>query len=174
MNRRDSLKYLFAASGSLVALPSWAEGWTSKGLTHLSSFTSAEQEVLASVVDTIIPASPSSSSGASEAGNRIGALSVGVDKFIQKLIDNCYEPDVRKKVKEQLAALNGFPQLGQKEREARLLSLEASSVDAEKDFFRLMKSETIRGFNTSKEVMLNHLKYKIAPDHYYGCVDVKA
>ena len=174
MNRRDSLKYLFAASGSLVALPSWAEGWTSKSITHLSSFTPAEQEVLASIADTIIPAAPPRSSGRSEAGNSIGALSVGVDKFLQKLIDNCYEPDVQKMIKEQLAALSGFPQLSQKEREAALLRLEASSVDAEKGFFKLMKSETIRGFNTSKEVMLNHLKYKIAPDHYYGCVDVKA
>jgi hypothetical protein len=55
-----------------------------------------------------------------------------------------------------------------------LLSLNASSDKNEKDFFNIMKMETIRGFNTSKEVMLQHNKYKIAPGHYYGCVDVKA
>ena len=37
-----------------------------------------------------------------------------------------------------------------------------------------MKSETIRGFNTSREVMLQYLNYKIVPGHYYGCVDVNA
>ena len=164
MNRRDSLKYLFAASGSLVALPSWAEGWTSKSVSQLSSFSATEQEVLASVVDTIIPA-----------GNSIGALSVGVDKFLLKLIENCYEADVQNNVKEQLRELgSAFVQKSQKEREAQLLLLDSSSSESQKNFFKLIKSETIRGFNTSREVMLQHLKYKIAPDHYYGCVDVKA
>lgn len=165
MNRRQSLKSLFLATGSLVALPSWADGWTAHNIDHLSSFNTTEQEILSSVADTLIPA-----------GNSIGALSVGVDKFLQKLIDNCYEADVQANVKKQLAALEAtavsnfkktFSQCSQQDREKLLL-------DSDKDFFNLMKSETIRGFNTSKEVMLQHLKYKIAPGHYYGCVDVKA
>ncbi len=155
MNRRDSLKSLFLATGSLVALPAWAESWD---LSHLSSFTATEQEILSSVADTIIPF-----------GNGFGALSVGVDKYLQKLIDNCYEKDVQDNVKKQLGILNEkkFSQLDQTDREKLLL-------ESDKDFFNLMKSETIRGFNTSKEVMLQHLKYKIAPGHYYGCVDAKA
>lgn len=158
MNRRDSLKSLFLATGSLVALPAWAENWDTTTIAHLSSFSSAEQEILASVADTIIPF-----------GNGYGAISVGVDKFLLKLIDNCYEKDVRDNVKKHLAILNGknFNKLDQKEREKLLL-------ESDKDFFNLLKSETIRGFNTSREVMLQHLKYKIAPGHYYGCVDVKA
>lgn len=165
MNRRQSLKSLFLATGGLVTLPAWADGWNASGIDHLSSFNTTEQEILTSVADTIIPP-----------GNSIGALSVGVDKFLQKLIDNCYATDVQENVKEQLAALNtnalstyqrSFNQCSQQEREKLLL-------DSDKDFFNLMKSETIRGFNTSKEVMLQHLKYKIAPGHYYGCVDVKA
>ena len=172
MNRRDSLKSLLLATGTLVALPSWAEGWTTQTIGHLSSFNTTEQEILGSVTDTIIPQ-----------GNNLGALSVGVDKFLQKLIDNCYELSVQENVKKQLAALNTnaqsqhnkpFSQCNQKERETLLLIFNASSDKNEKDFFTLMKSETIRGFNTSKEVMLQHLKYKIAPGHYYGCVDVKA
>ena len=162
MKRRESLKYIAAA----VALPAWIDGWSKNTLAHVSSFTTIEQETLASVVDTIIPA-----------GNSLGALSVGVDKFLQKLIDDCFEADVQNNVKKQLAALNTgkhFSQLTQKERETLLLQLDSSSDTAQKDFFKLMKSETIRGFNTSKEVMLQHFKYKIAPGHYYGCVDVKA
>lgn len=183
MNRRDSIKSLLLASGTLVALPSWAEAWTTATISHVSSFSPQEQEILASVVDTIIPASPPRSLARSEAGNSIGALSVGVDKFLLKLLDNCYETSVQDNVKKQLTALNAsaqsthqkaFNQCSQKEREALLLRFDASTETTEKDFFKLMKSETIRGFNTSKEVMLQHLKYKIAPDHYYGCVDVKA
>jgi hypothetical protein len=37
-----------------------------------------------------------------------------------------------------------------------------------------MKSETIRGFNTSQEVMQDYLHYQVAPGHYYGCIDIKA
>lgn len=157
MNRRQSIKSLFLATGSLVALPSWADGWSAKNINHLSSFNTTEQEILASVADTIIPQ-----------GNSIGALSVGVDKYLQKLIDNCYEKDVQDNVKKQLAVLNEkkFSQQNQQDREKMLL-------DSDKDFFNLMKSEIIRGFSTSKEVMIQHLKYKIAPGHYYGCVDVK-
>ena len=58
-------------------------------------FQSAEQKLLASITDTIIPA-----------GNSIGALSVGVDKYLQKLIDDCYEKEVQDNVKTQLKALD--------------------------------------------------------------------
>ncbi|HZY80566.1 MAG TPA: gluconate 2-dehydrogenase subunit 3 family protein [Cyclobacteriaceae bacterium] len=158
MNRRESIKYILIASGSAVAFPGWGEP--------------AEQDILASVADTIIPGK-----------NGMGALAVGVDRFLQRLFDNCYEIDAQENIKKQLAALNAnaqsahqksFSQCNQQQREALLLRFSDSSDKAEKDFFTTMKSETIRGFNTSKEVMLQHLKYKIAPGHYYGCVDVKA
>ena len=55
-----------------------------------------------------------------------------------------------------------------------LLKLSASENKPEKDFFALIKSETINGFNTSKEVMTKYFNYKVAPGHYYGCIDVKA
>ena len=173
MNRRDTIKKLMAASGALVTLPSWAESWTRPEVNSFrSSFLQEQQTILASVTDTIIPQ-----------GNDIGALSVGVDKFLQKLFDKCYEPAVGENVKKQLAALEtnaqaalskNFIACDQKQREALLLSFAASEDKSQKDFFDLVKSETIRGFNTSKEVMTKYLNYKIAPGHYYGCVDAKA
>jgi hypothetical protein len=173
MNRRDSLKMLAIASGGLISLPAWARGWTPGNLGVITSqFTLAEENTLAAVADTIIPA-----------GNSIGALSVGVDKFLQKLISDCYDKEVQENVKAQLAALEksaqsaygtSFGASDQAQRESMLIKLSNSGIKEEKDFFNLMKSETIRGFSTSKEVMVNYLKYKPAPGHYYGCVDVKA
>lgn len=173
MNRRTSLKNLVIASGSLIALPSWAENWTVNGLAMLrSSFSTASQEILSAVADTIIPA-----------GNSIGALSVGVDKFLEKLITNCYEKEIQDNVARQLAALDdrakstygaSFKQCDQAQREALLTKLSVSENKDETDFFELMKSQTIRGFNTSREVMLQYLNYKILPGHFYGCVDVNA
>lgn len=173
MNRRDTLKKLILTSGGLITLPVWANGWSIDDLTaHHSSYSILEQELLASVVDTIIPA-----------GGSIGALSVGVDKYLQKLIDKCYEKEVQENVKVQLTGLNAsaqsaygksFISCDQLQRQELLIKLSTSDKKEEKDFFGLMKSETIRGFNTSKEVMADHLNYKIFPGHYYGCVDVKA
>ena len=173
MNRRDTIKRLMAASGALVALPAWADGWSASDvISHQGAFTLDAQETLAAVADTIIPA-----------GNSIGALSVGVDKFLQKLIDNCYEKDIQDNVKTQLNALDtasqslhgkAFKDCNQLQREQILLSRAASGNKAEEDFFSLIKSETIRGFNTSREVMVDYLHFKQVPGHYYGCVDVNA
>lgn len=173
MNRRKVLKQLTIAAGGLITLPQWmASCGISDSNVHASSFSSTEQRLLASVCDTIIPA-----------GNAIGALSVGVDKYLQKLIDDCYEKDVQDNVKFRLkdlekSAKNKFERslfdCSQPQRLELLLALSSSNVKAETDFFTLIKSETIKGFNTSKNVMQEYLNYKVAPGHYYGCVDVKA
>ena len=114
--------------------------------THLSGFNVTEQKILASVADTIIPA-----------GTSIGALSVGVDKFLQKLIDDCYEKPIQDNIKKQLSALDraadnhhnkSFSECTQQQREKLLLKLEDSADKDEKEFFTMIKSETIRGFTT--------------------------
>lgn len=117
MNRRNAVKKIAIASGSLITLPFWMTACNSddKASTHLSSFSITEQEILAAVTDTIIPA-----------GNAIGALSVGIDKYLQKLIDNCFEKDVQDNVKIQLNGLEktakdvhqrSFAKCDQKQRE---------------------------------------------------------
>jgi len=173
MDRRRAIKNLAIVSGGLITLPQWMVSCGISDTTiHQSSFSIIEQEILASITDTIIPE-----------GNSIGALSVGVDKFLQKLIDDCYEKDVQDNVKTQLKNLEGsskainkrsFADCTQVQREQLLLKLSASTNKAEKDFFDLIKSEAIRGFNTSQKVMQEYLGYKVAPGHYYGSVEVKA
>lgn len=173
MDRRKAIKNLAIVSGGLITLPQWMVSCgISDTAIHQTSFSVAGQKILASITDTIIPA-----------GNRIGALAVGVDKFLQKLIDDCYEKDTQENVKTQLERLEvtaktvnkgSFADCTQAQREQLLLKLSTSTKKEEKDFFDLMKSETIRGFNTSQKVMQEYLGYKVAPGHYYGSVDVKA
>lgn len=164
MNRRSALKNITVVSGSLISLPAWMVscGVADKDVHH-SGFDVQEQQVLAAIADTIIPA-----------GNSIGALSVGVDKYLQKLIDDCYETPVQDNVKKQLHALKvqSFIESTQQQREKLLMKLAGSTDKDEKDFFDLIKSETIRGFNTSQKVMEDYLGYKIAPGHYNGCISV--
>ena len=173
MNRRNSLKALASAVGGLAVLPAWANGWTAATLpARAGTFSATQQQALAAVADTIIPA-----------GNSIGALAVGVDKFLIGLLENCYEKEVQDNVNRQLQSLDThaqnahrrpFDACSQAERQQLLLDMSKADDKEQVDFFMLMKSETIRGFNTSKEVMLGHLNYKIVPGHYYGCVDAKA
>lgn len=173
MNRRQLLRSLMMASGSLVALPAWAREWELHDVSQqLSSFSAYEQDMLAAIADTIIPE-----------GGGMGALSTGVDKFLVKLFDDCYEEPVRENIKTKIKELDQntgkayskpFSSCSQEERE-KMLTAQASSGDkTSKEFFELVKAETIRGFNTSKPVMVNYFKYKVVPGHYYGCVDVNA
>ncbi|HEY5773536.1 MAG TPA: gluconate 2-dehydrogenase subunit 3 family protein [Chitinophagaceae bacterium] len=173
MDRRKAIKNLAIVSGGLITLPQWVVSCgVSDTNIHQTSFSALEQEILASITDAIIPA-----------GNSIGAISVGVDKFLQKLIDDCYEKDAQNNVKTQLRSVDesartahkrSFVNCTQSQREGLLLKLSTSEKKEEKDFFDLMKSETIRGFNTSQKVMQDYLGYKVAPGHYYGSVDLKS
>jgi hypothetical protein len=172
VNRRHAVKNIIIASGSLITLPFWITACSNDdATTHHSSFSTDEQKLLSSITDTIIPA-----------GNSIGALSMEVDKFLQKLFDNCYEKDVQENIKAQLKALGvlanaahkkPFTACTQPQREELLLKFSSSGKKEEKDFFNLIKSETIRGFNTSKKVMQDFFNYKVAPGHYSGCVNIK-
>jgi hypothetical protein len=172
LNRRDSIKRLALASGALIALPAWAKEWSAEDLVITGNiFNATEHAVLTAATDTIIPG-----------GNAIGAVTVGVDKFLQRLFSDCYEKEVQDNIKVQLTQLDKnsqlafgktFAEASQAQREELLLKLSASDTKEEKDFFNLLKSETIRGFNTSREVLMGYLNFKPVPGHYHGCVDVK-
>src|SRR3989337_3463887 len=96
MNRRSAIKNLAITSGVIISLPSWMVscGISDKD-THHSSFNTKEQKTLAAVADTIIPA-----------GTSIGAVAVGVDKFLQKLIDDCCDAPLKEQLKKKLHELN--------------------------------------------------------------------
>lgn len=173
MKRRALIKKMGIAAGSMVVLPAWANNWTVENLSSGRGFLSvAELPRLASVVDTILPAGH----------DGLGGLKVGVDKFLDQLFARCYEPDVQENIRLQLEALDiasskiyltKFESGNQEQRLALLGALEKSESEAEKEFFALIKSETIRGFRTSREVMTRYLKYRVVPGNYHGCIPVE-
>jgi hypothetical protein len=170
MNRRALLQNIMLASGTLVALPSWAEGWQIKTLQTKGWLSPSESLLLSAAVSAIIPD-----------GKEPGALKVGVDKFLIKLFEDCYTEEQRKSIQSGLLQLENhaqsyfstsFGNCSQQQKENILLKMGDSQVKSEKDFFNTIKSETIRGYSTSKEVMVNYFKYKVVPGHWYGCVNV--
>jgi hypothetical protein len=169
MKRRKAIKDLLAASGGAIVLPFWMQACRSGAKDSYS-------EMLTAVVDTIIPAGKGMGTVASDGkSGSPGAVELGVDRFVQRLIADCYEQSVQDNVRKQLAALEGkgFLSASQQQRQEQLLALAGSADKNGKDFFTLIKNETIRGYNTSQKVMEDYFHYTVAPGHYYGCVAVK-
>ncbi|TXE13263.1 gluconate 2-dehydrogenase subunit 3 family protein [Algoriphagus aquimarinus] len=176
MNRRNSLKILGGTAVGIAGLVLADWKWQLlDGFNHKGFFTSKEEKLISSIAETIIPEGLPAKTRSADA-KPIGALSTGTDIYLMKLFEHCYEKEDQDKIKLQLAALNekGFLKASQEEREAMLLGLNSSENEDEKEFFNLMKSQTITGFTTVKEVMVDYRNYKVAPGYYNGCADLPA
>lgn len=181
MNRRSTLKGLLAAGGAIAGLSLVEWKWhIVEDSLYPRFYTRLEEKLLTSIADTIIPAGPPPAvpGGPTEP---IGALSTGTDKFLMKLIEKCYEKEDQDKIKRQLAELEkssenaygeSFADCSQEQRVELLMARANSEVEEEKEFFDLMKSQTIRGFTTTQVFMTNYRDYKVAPGYYHGCASV--
>ncbi len=172
MKRRDALKTMMLATGGALVLPSWALGWNKASLPITSTiFSESELATLSSIVDTILPSN-----------GTLGGLSLGVDDFLAGLISECYETEVQEVVKARFQALDkkaqsdfgmNFKDCSASDREDLFLSFSNSSDEMDQEFFKFMKEQSIRGFETSEIVMVEYHGYEIMPGHFFGCVDVE-
>lgn len=173
MKRRDVLKTLMVTSGSMLALPSWVLGWKANNMARLNTtFTDYEILILTSMVDMIIPSN-----------GEIGGLSVGVDQYLIGLISQCYEKEFRGNIRANLHQLDSnaketygkpFSECDKESQTELFLAMDTKESEEDKSFFEFMKSETIRGFRTSEEVMMNYHGFVLMPGFYNGNVDVEA
>jgi hypothetical protein len=171
MKRRNVLKNLVLGAGGLVTLPAWAQGWNEISLAPLPKFLSAAQEaVLAEVVETIIPANDTP-----------GAKDLKIDIFVQKMMADCYEPEIQQSVVKGLATTEQLAQqtyglpfttCNTHQREEILTRLEISIDPNWSSYFKLIKELTLQGYLTSEYYLTQHTNYKMVPGHFYGCVPV--
>jgi len=181
MNRRKSIKILGGTAAGIAGLVLVDWKWQLVDqLTHKGFFTLKEEELISAVADTIIPAGLPPKVP-NRGAKPIGALSTGTDKYLKRLFEYCYEKETQELIKNQLANLDkkarsdmnkSFGKASQEERESLLLTFAESGNEDEKQFFELMKSQTITGFTTVKEVMADYRGYQVAPGFFKGCVDV--
>jgi hypothetical protein len=175
MDRRKSLKIIggsaLGIAGLVFADWKWqiVDRWT-----HTGFFSFEEEKLISSIAETFIPEGIPPILPFPDA-KPIGALSTGTDQFLVKLFEKCYEKEDQQLIKEQLKKLKkaDFSELEQSEREKMLMGLKNSEVEEEKKFYGLLRSNTILGFTTVKEVMVNYRGYQVAPGFYKGCVDVQ-
>jgi hypothetical protein len=173
MKRRDAIKTLMVASGGLFTFPAWAMNWSSEDIPEYeNTFSELELALISSISGTIIPSN-----------GKFGALSVEVDKFLAGLISECYDEEFQADIKKHLKSLNksadkklnkSFANGSQAEREKLLLAMHSSGNENKEAFFEFMKSQTIRGFETSKQVLVEYHDYVMMPGFYDGDVDVEA
>lgn len=183
MDRRKSLKILGGSALGIagLVLADWKWQLVDQ-MTHKGFFTFKEEQLITAIADTIIPAGLPPKVATPDA-KPIGALSTGTDKFLYRLFEYCYEQEDQDLIRSQLAALDrttkdttgkAFAENSQAEREKLLLAFGESEDESERKFFNLMKSQTINGFTTVKEVMVDYRGYKVAPGFFKGCVEVNA
>lgn len=171
MKRRLLLKSLSASVGALLVMPAWANNWNLQSVEIQTAFLNMEQaNLLSEIVSTIIP------EGAIQ-----GAKSLGVPIFIEKMIKDCYEKNAQDDFKKGLENVEiisqssynqEFETLSTPQKQELLKKMEVSTDAKQKEFYGLIKNLTIQGYTTSEYVMVNYLKYEMAPGHYYGCVNV--
>lgn len=173
MERRSALITLAGAVGGLISLPAWASGWTAETVRspHYSSL-SGQNELLAEIVETIIPATDSP-----------GAKALNVHQFIQKMVTDCFDKSAQELFVKGLGLMDELSQksFGKPFREgdvtqrtALLTQMSQSADSAQKDFYSMVKNLTIRGYMNSEYVMTNLMHFEFIPGRYHGCVPVVA
>ncbi|MFM7628855.1 MAG: gluconate 2-dehydrogenase subunit 3 family protein [Algoriphagus sp.] len=176
MQRRTSLKLIGAAGLGIagLAVADWKWQLVDK-ITHTGFFTFDQERLIASIADTIIPQGSSSTSPGENAAP-IGALSTQTDQFLIKFFEKCLEKEEQEILIKELDALHqlGFTSMSKEEREKTLLSYKEDTSEDKKKFYELVRSNTIFGFTTVKEVMVDYRGYQVAPGFYNGCVEVPA
>ncbi len=174
MDRRKSIKIIGGSVAGIagLALVDWKWQIVDR-LTHSGFFSFDEEHLISMIADTFIPAGLPAKLPTPDA-QPIGALSTGTDQFLIRLFEKCYAKEDQDLIKAQLKALknSGFENLSQEEKEKALQALKESENEDEKKFYNLMRSNTIMGFTTVKEVMTDYRGYQVAPGFYHGCVDV--
>jgi hypothetical protein len=174
MNRRKSLKLIGGSAVGIAGLVFADWKWQIvEQLMHDGFFSLKEEQVIRAIADTIIPEGLPPILPTADA-KPIGALSTGTHLYINQVIAQCYEATDQEMIKKELQKLisQDFLKLDRKARETRLMELASSEVETEQEFFNVMKSETIAGFTTVKEVMVAYRNYQVAPGFYNGCADV--
>jgi len=176
MDRRKSLKIIGGSVAGIAGLVFADWKWQIiDRVTHAGFFSFEEEKLISAIADTFIPEGLPPILTSADA-KPLGALSTGTDQFLIKLFEKCFEKEDQELIKNQLKVLEkaGFPDLSQEEKEKSLLALKESEIEEEKKFYSLMRSNTIMGFTTVKEVMVEYRGYQVAPGYYKGCVDVPA
>lgn len=155
MNRRQAIGWGAAAA---IALPAGWAWWKKSDFEDVKVFSKSQEEVLSAAVDALLPESSTP-----------GGRSLGVDKFVGTMLRDCQTEEERSAFGKELKSLadQSFVTLNPADRIALL-----KSYPEDNTFISLLRSLSIRGYNTSEYVMTNIQHFQFIPGHYSGCVNL--
>ncbi|MBB6004763.1 gluconate 2-dehydrogenase subunit 3 family protein [Arcicella rosea] len=168
MNRREAVQRVALLMGGVLSAPLMAGVMGQIINTGDSVSVSIEQEtLLAEVADIIIPTTDTP-----------GAKAAGAEKFIVRVMRDCYKKEDQDKFYTGLAKLDadsktkfgkGFIELDivQKNEMVKLNTVN------DKPFFMRMKELTVTGYFTSEIGATKALEYLPIPGKFQGCVPLK-
>ncbi|WMN06570.1 gluconate 2-dehydrogenase subunit 3 family protein [Marivirga arenosa] len=179
MNRREAIKKTGLALGFAATSPLLMHlvqsceskkplGWKPK------FFNEKQALLIAALADQILPKTDTP-----------GALDVGVDSFVDKMVAEVYNKKEQQQFLEGLDNFekncelkNGkiFTDLNNEEKYDALFSLQSEikylsfeNDPNEKPFFLMLKELVLLGYFTSEEIMTKHLDYMPVPSQLIGC-----
>jgi hypothetical protein len=168
MNRREAIHRATLLLGGVLAAPLMAGAMGEVTNFGKSVKVSAEQEaLLAEVADIIIPTTGTP-----------GAKAAGVEKFIVRVMRDCYEKPEQEKFYAGLAKLDadsqakfgkGFTALDLAQKNEMV---KQSTID-NKAFFVAMKGLTVTGYFTSEIGATQALEYLPIPGAFNACMPMK-
>ena len=174
MKRRLVLKQVMMAAAVAALAPSctFDRKKASIALSHLN-VDGDQEELLASIVETIIPAT-----------DIPGAQALNVHRFVLKMIDDCYAKEVHERFVKGLDQINenAKKQFGKSfdkgtgpEREGVLKSIEGKQITNPPEIlaaYPIIKQLTIQGYLTSQYIMQQVQGFEFVPGRFNGCVEI--
>jgi len=163
MNRREAVQKITFLLGGAISAPLMAGAMGEKLNFGPSVQVSAEQEaLLAEVADVIIPTTKTP-----------GAKAAGADKFITRIMRDCYEMEDQKKF---YSGLQKVDALSKEVYSKDFTALDATqktdilkrTTVADKPFFLQMKGLTVTGYFTSEIGATQALDYLPIPGRFDG------
>jgi hypothetical protein len=178
MNRRTAIRNVVIITAGASLLPACSPGEEKSSLVlHKLKLTGNQEKLVASLADTILPAS----------GHYIGAAGLKSHEFALVMVDDCTSPEEQKSFMDGLKAFDegckkkfssSFAKCDAAQRKSWLTELEsikdpkATYGDAA-GFYKTIKRYTIQSFTTGKQYLEEVAKWKLVPGPVFkGCVPV--
>lgn len=168
MNRREAVQRITLLMGGALSAPLMAGIAGEKLNAGPSLSVNPQQEaLLAEIADIIIPST-----------NTPGAKAAGAEKFIVRVVRDCYELEDQKKFYAGIEKLDsdskeiygkGFMQLDTEKKN----EIVKRSTTYDKPFFLQMKGLTVTAYFTSEIGATQALDYLPIPGRFDGCIPLK-
>lgn len=163
MNRREAVQRITLLMGGALSAPAMAGILGQKtNLGESVQVTAKQEALLAEIADVIIPTTSTP-----------GAKAAGAEKFIVRVMRDCYPMEDQQKFYASLAKFDseskGFTSLSNDQKIAMVKKL----TTTDQPFFRRMKELTVTGYFTSEIGASQALEYVEVPGRLEACIPYK-